>query len=553
MVELVIEKADQVITNFLPDDGVNFIFGSSTSVSAQASSGLTVIFTNLTPDIALLTGTSIAFTNPGVAQVQAQQPGNSNWNAAASITHSWRVGGLITNVTPHVANVGGGIEITVQGIWLGDGSNISTVSLAGVEATILTQTTHEVTVLAGVAPSALTGDVNVVSATGGFMALSNAFTYLWLDAPEQLDPVDVTTSNLVARWVTVSNATTHYLEAALDTNFMTHVPGYEHADVAMATQYPVTGLDASTWYALRIFAWNTNGYSWPSRTVWVPTTTNTPYEFHPPPSGPASSGAVMERDLSIIFMGTNFVYTAESSDTNVVMASIDGGKLVLDPRDPGTATITVTATDPLTGYTATYQFTMTVVGEPLLTGDVMQPREFWNPRFTQSITVQNNSGMDALGVRVLFTNLMPGITVENATGTSTDGRPMIEMEMPFPDDASLDLNIVYLCTGAYTIDQHPATLELQYILPEWVRPLPGEGVAIDGVLISGQRMVLEFESTVGLLYGIEYMNNFPSGTWHVVPLRLRATANRTQWIDSGPPATLPPEGVRIYRVKELAE
>ena len=40
-----------------------------------------------------------------------------------------------------------------------------------------------------------------------------------------------------------------------------------------------------------------------------------------------------------------------------------------------------------------------------------------------------------------------------------------------------------------------------------------------------------------------------------VPLRLRATANRTQWIDAGPPATQPSAlgQIRAYRVKEVAE
>ena len=37
-----------------------------------------------------------------------------------------------------------------------------------------------------------------------------------------------------------------------------------------------------------------------------------------------------------------------------------------------------------------------------------------------------------------------------------------------------------------------------------------------------------------------------------VPLRLKAGANRTQWIDSGPPATLPVKaGKRFYRVKQI--
>ena len=67
------------------------------------------------------------------------------------------------------------------------------------------------------------------------------------------------------------------------------------------------------------------------------------------------------------------------------------------------------------------------------------------------------------------------------------------------------------------------------------------------------RVLMEFESIPGALYAVEYMNDFPMGTWEEVPLRIRASANRTQWIDQGPPATSPLTGTRVYRVKQLAE
>ncbi|MCF7837191.1 MAG: choice-of-anchor D domain-containing protein [Candidatus Marinimicrobia bacterium] len=554
-VALTVAKADQVITNYLPPDGAHFIFGSATTVSAQVRSELPVAFENLTPDIALLVAPDITFTNPGVAQVRATQVGNANWNAAAPVTHIWRVGGLITNVTPGAANVGGGLDVLVQGLWLGDGVNIATVRLAAVRATVISQNVHEVTVRAGRAPGVATGDVVVVSATGGEMVLSNAFEYLWLAAPVQHDPVDVTSSSLVARWDTVPAATRHYLEVGLDTNYTAHLAEYDWVDVALARQYPVAGLTDGTWYALREFAWNQHGLSWPSRTVWIPATTNTPYETHPPQSGPVSQGAVMEHPLNNMFHGAGLVYSVQSSDPGVVAAEVTaGGVLRLTPVGPGTAEITLRATNPATGYTATYRFTIEVIGRPTLVSQAFKPREPWNPRFTQTLVVRNDSGLEAIGTRVLFSNLMPGITVENQTGTAWDGRPMIEMEAPFPAGASMSLDIVYLCTGKYTVDKYPPTIELQYILPAWRPPLPGGGTWVDiqGVLPDG-RIVLEFDSVPGLYYAIEYMNDFPEGAWRQVVMRLKAGANRTQWIDSGPPATLPPSGVRIYRVKQVQE
>jgi len=550
---LVVVKGDQIITNFLPADGAVFVLGTATSVSAQASSGLAVGFNNLTPEIASLTGTAIAFTNPGAARVQAFQPGDANWNAAVPVVHEWRVGGLITNIMPGAANVGGGIEVLIQGLWLGDGSNITTVELAGVAADIVTQGVHEVTVTAGAAPAAVTGDVFVVSGTGGEMWMSNAFEYLWFDAPVQLDPVDITASNLVARWLLAAGADKHILEVGLDTNFTAHLPGYEAVDVALAQQYLVAGLTEGTWYAMRLFAWNTNGYSPPSRTVWVPAGTNLPYVTHPPMGGPVTEDAVMQFTLACMFHGSGLIYTAESSDTNIVGVSIAGGVLEIDPRNPGTATITVTATDPATGYSASYSFVIEVVGTVPFSS-AFQDREIWNPRFTQRLWVTNDLAIDAIGIRVLFAGLLPGIIVENQTGISVDGRPMIEMEAPFPPDGTMELDIIYICTGAETVSDYPPVVEVQYILPGWRPPLPGEGVPVGVKLVfDAERVLLEFDTTVGMLYAIEYMNNFPAGTWREVSLRLRATANRTQWIDAGPPATLPFEGLRVYRIKAVAE
>ena len=277
---LVIAKADQIITNFLPVDGAQFVLGSATTISGQASSGLAVAFENLTPEIANLVGTDITFTNAGLAQVRAAQAGDMNWNAATPVVHEWRVGGLITNVAPGAANVGGGIEVVIQGVSLGDGSDITNVTLAGVAATIVTQSVDEVTVTVEAAPAAATGDVTAASATGGFMVLSNGFEYLWLDAPTMLPPTVVTLYDLMAHWTGVPAATAYFLEVGLDAGFGAQLPGYEHRDMGAATNAPVEGLLDETDYWLRAFSWNADGLSLASPAVKVTTPAVAAFDFN---------------------------------------------------------------------------------------------------------------------------------------------------------------------------------------------------------------------------------------------------------------------------------
>ncbi|MEI6169160.1 MAG: MBG domain-containing protein [bacterium] len=552
---LTITKADQVITNFLPADGVQFVLGSGTTVVATATSGLPVSFSNLTPEVTLMLRNDLTFTHPGLARMRASQVGNSNWNAAVDVIHSWRIGGLITNVTPAAVNVGGRIQVVIQGIALGNGGDITNVTLAGVEATIITQTLESVTVMANAATGAVAGAVTVVSSTGGLMVLSNAFAYLWFEAPELLDPVSITESNLVARWVPPTNAAACELDIGLDTNFTAYLPGYKGLGVALAQHYTVTGLEAAVWYAIRTFAYNTNGYSLPSRTVWVPAGKNTPYETHPPLGGPVSIGAIMEQPLANMFSGQGMEYSVVSSDTNVVVASITADSLLrLEPRSPGKAMITVRATEHGTGYTSTYVFEVEVTGVPTVISNVFRTHERWNPRFEQLLKVSNDSLYDAVGVRLLFTNLMAGIIVENRTGTSWDGRPMIEQSFDFSAGVTQLMSIVYLCTGEYRVDQYPPAIEVQYILTAWHRPFSGVRVNVKAWMMSdgSGRFVLEFPSEPGGLYAVEYVNDLSESDWIQVPLRLKAGANRTQWIDSGPPATLPVKaGKRFYRVKQI--
>ncbi|MCH8527946.1 MAG: MBG domain-containing protein [Kiritimatiellae bacterium] len=548
---------DQEITNVSLVAGTRVAVNSSVTLSGTASSGLAVEFESLTPDTVEISGDTATFIGTGDARIRFSQPGDASWNPAEPIDIDVIVGGEITGISPDKANIGGGIEAVISGNGLGNGSDISEVLLAGVPAAILSQTAGSVTVRVNAAETAGAGDVVVTSASGGTMVLEDGFEYLFLAAPEQLDPVDITSESLVARWELVPEADNHLLDVGLDQNFDTYLPGFEKLDVVNATQQLIPGLTEGEWYAVRLFARNEHGLSLPSRTVWVPTGNNLPFVTNPPTSGPVSSGATLFFNPAFMFHGSGMIYSVASSDSNVVDAAINAnGLLRMEMMQPGQAVITVTATDPDTGYSSSHAFTIDVVDDqPTVERDEFLPREPWNMRFTQQVEIRNTSGMDAIGVRVLFSDLAPGTTVENRTGEAEDGRPILDVTTGFPAGDVLTFNIVYLATTV-SPEAQPPTLDFEYILTDFRPPLPGVGTMITRQILLQDgtgRMVLEFESIPGALYAIEYMNHFPDGDWIEVPLRLRAGANRTQWIDAGPPATLPMEGVRVYRVKQMGE
>ena len=80
------------------------------------------------------------------------------------------------------------------------------------------------------------------------------------------------------------------------------------------------------------------------------------------------------------------------------------------------------------------------------------------------------------------------------------------------------------------------------------------GFAIDRCEMIPDGLLIEFSSTPGALYEIQYANA-PSA-WKVSPARIRASANRTQWIDRGPPRTDThplDKAARFYRIVEIEE
>lgn len=92
--------------------------------------------------------------------------------------YTYNAAGEITSVLPATGSWTGGVEVVIGGTNLGNGSDITNVTICGVAVDAITgQSATQVVVTAGTAPAGL-GDVVVVSTSHGATTAADAFEYL---------------------------------------------------------------------------------------------------------------------------------------------------------------------------------------------------------------------------------------------------------------------------------------------------------------------------------------------------------------------------------------
>jgi hypothetical protein len=64
---------------------------SPITVSATASSGLTVSFNSRTPHVCTVSGTTVTFVTTGTCTIQATQAGNADYAAASPVNDTFQV------------------------------------------------------------------------------------------------------------------------------------------------------------------------------------------------------------------------------------------------------------------------------------------------------------------------------------------------------------------------------------------------------------------------------------------------------------------------------
>ncbi|NDA26835.1 MAG: LamG domain-containing protein, partial [Verrucomicrobia bacterium] len=85
---VVAKGSNNIIFGALP---IKYVGDAAFSLTATASSGLTVTYTSSNPNVATVLGSLVTIMGEGATEITASQAGDSNWNAATSVTQTLTV------------------------------------------------------------------------------------------------------------------------------------------------------------------------------------------------------------------------------------------------------------------------------------------------------------------------------------------------------------------------------------------------------------------------------------------------------------------------------
>ena len=160
-----------------------------------------------------------------------------------------------------------------------------------------------------------------------------------------------------------------------------------------------------------------------------------------------------------------------------------------------------------------------------------------NGLFEQQVTVTNTMIAAAPAFRLFVDGLRPGVTLNNATG-STNGVPYVQVNTPLNPGEFTGVYLEYVVP-----DRQPFTnsLSVVWTLSEDATADPTGAVPVNTSFMDTQnpsapRFVIEFDTIPGEIYTVLYTENL-TAPWRAALPPVVAGSTRTQWYDDGPPKT----------------
>ncbi|MCP4213957.1 MAG: hypothetical protein GY765_04830, partial [bacterium] len=145
--------------------------GDGTDISSVTLCGIAATILSQTADgVTVLSAAGSAGTG-NVVVVSASRGATALVNG-----FTYNAAGIVVSVSPSFGPTAGGTTVTISGSNLGNGTDITSVTLCGTAASILSQTVDAVTVLSGAA-TAGTGDVVITSTSIGTTTLAGGYSY----------------------------------------------------------------------------------------------------------------------------------------------------------------------------------------------------------------------------------------------------------------------------------------------------------------------------------------------------------------------------------------
>ena len=248
-------------------------------------------------------------------------------------------------------------------------------------------------------------------------------------------------------------------------------------------------------------------------------------------------------------------YTITGNSNPEILASAAVGEsdgqlsFAFAPYVSGNTTLEITATD-LTGRSVTQEVAVTLpeLPPPSLQAIGVITLNRQTGLYELKVNVTNDGARAIGGFRLEVTGLPDGAVLHSKT---SDG-DVLQYLTPVGIGETVTLVLEYSVPGRSGPGQPVITAYPE--LPKALTAGSG-GFAIDRCEVLEDRSVLiEFTSTPGSRYAIEYTGT--DGEWMVSPVIITASANRTQWIDRGPPhtSTHPSQArMRFYRMRQLSE
>jgi uncharacterized repeat protein (TIGR01451 family) len=169
-----------------------------------------------------------------------------------------------------------------------------------------------------------------------------------------------------------------------------------------------------------------------------------------------------------------------------------------------------------------------------------------NGLMEQIVQISNNTTSSVPAARLVLSNFT--FRVFNAVGTN-QGAPYVLYQSAIPAGATVTLVLEYFIPGRTPVDD-PTFFAFGVPAVNATAPTNGVDATIRMTFEDTPRPLIEFPSEPGKSYRIVYSENVNfTGALFAQP-DVIAPANRTQWIDSGPPKTVANTNstTRFYRV-----